>query len=63
MRTHHPDSEPIILLLPPDAAVSGEAVNTKFPIFGVTQPRLEPAICHIRNEHANSYMVFHHRCG
>jgi hypothetical protein len=35
--------------------LSGEATNTNFIVFGLTQPGLEPTIYHTRGEHANHY--------
>jgi hypothetical protein len=35
--------------------LSGEATNTNFIVFGLTQPGLEPMIYHTRGEHANHY--------
>jgi hypothetical protein len=34
---------------------SGEATNTNFIVFGLTQPGLEPTIYRTRDEHANHY--------
>ena len=33
----------------------GEATNTNFIVFGLTQSGLEPTIYHSRGEHANHY--------
>ena len=35
--------------------LSGEAINTNFIVFGLTQPGLEPTIYRTRDEHANHY--------
>jgi hypothetical protein len=35
--------------------LSGEATNTNFIVFGLTQPGLEPTIYHTRGEHARHY--------
>jgi hypothetical protein len=35
--------------------LSGEAINTDFVIFGLTQPWLEPKIYHTCGEHANHF--------
>jgi hypothetical protein len=35
--------------------LSGEATNTNFKVFGLTQSGLEPTIYHIRGKHANHY--------
>ena len=35
--------------------LSGEATNTKFIVFSLTRPGLEPTIYRTRGEHANYY--------
>ena len=45
-------SQPVFALSPQCCVLSGEATNTKFIVFGLTCPRLEPTIYH---EHANHY--------
>ena len=45
----------ILLLNAACLAVSGEATNTNFIIFGLTRPGLEPTIYRTRGEHANHY--------
>jgi hypothetical protein len=35
--------------------LSGEATNTNFIVFGLTQPGLEPTIYRTRGEHTNHY--------
>jgi hypothetical protein len=35
--------------------ISGEATNTNFIVFGLTQLGLEPTIYRTRSEHANHY--------
>jgi len=35
--------------------LSGEAAHTKFIIFGLTQPGLEPTIYRTRGDHTNYY--------
>jgi hypothetical protein len=35
--------------------LSGEATNTNFIVFGLTQPGLEPTTYSTRGEHANHY--------
>jgi hypothetical protein len=35
--------------------ISGEATNTNFTVFGLTQPGLKPTIYHTRSENANPY--------
>ena len=35
--------------------LSGEATNTNFIVFCLTQPGLEPTIYHTLGEHANHY--------
>ena len=35
--------------------LSGEATNTNFIVFGLTQPRFEPTIYRTRGEQANHY--------
>jgi hypothetical protein len=35
--------------------ISGEATDTNFTVFGLTQPGLKPTIYHTRSEHANPY--------
>jgi hypothetical protein len=44
-----------LFLFPNDACLSGEAVNTKFIVFGLTQSRMELLIYHTRSKHANHY--------
>ena len=38
-------------------ANSGEATNTNFTVFGLTQPGLEPMIYRTRGVHANHYPI------
>jgi len=35
--------------------LSGEATNTNFIVYGLTQPALETTTYHTRGEHANHY--------
>ena len=42
----------------PGKALSGEATNSKFIVFGLTRLGLEPTIYPSRGEHANHYMAF-----
>jgi len=41
------------LLSPSCCVLRGEATNTNFIVFGLTQPGLEPTIYRTRHEHAN----------
>ena len=46
-------SQPVFALSPYCCVLSGEAKNTNFIVFGLTQPGLEPTIHRNRGEHAN----------
>ena len=48
-------SQPVFALSPQCCVLSGEATNTNFIVFGLTQPGLEPTIYRTRGEHANHY--------
>ena len=47
--------EPVFALSPYCCMLSGEATNTNFIVFGLTQLRLEPMIYRTRGESANHY--------
>ena len=47
-------SQPVFALSPECCVLNGEATNTNFIVFGLTQPGLEPAI-YRTGEHANHY--------
>ena len=53
-------SQLVFALIPLCCVLSGEATNTNFIVFGLTQAGLEPTIYYTRGEHAN---YLHHRCG
>jgi hypothetical protein len=38
--------------------LSGEATNTNFKVFGLTQQQLETIIYHTKGEHANHYITY-----
>ena len=48
-------SQPVFDISPWCCVLSGEATNTNFIVFGLTQPGLEPTIYRTRGEHANHY--------
>jgi hypothetical protein len=48
-------SQPVFALSPLCCALSGEATNTNFIVFGLNRPGLEPTIYHTRGKHANHY--------
>ena len=48
-------NQPVFGLTRSYCVLSGEAANTNFIVFGLTQPGLEPTIYHTRGMHANRY--------
>ena len=55
-------TQPVFALSPECCVLSGEATNTNFIVFGLTQSGLEPMIYRTRGEHTNHYntdAVFH----
>jgi hypothetical protein len=48
-------NQPVFALSPECYMLSGEATNTNFIVFGLTQLGLEPMIYCTRGEHANHY--------
>jgi hypothetical protein len=50
-------SQPIFALSPYCSVLCGEAKNTNFIVFGLTQSVLEPTMYRTRDEHANHYIT------
>ena len=46
---------PVCALTPKCCMISREAANTKYNVFGLTRPGIEPTTTRTRGEHANHY--------